>query len=97
MKKLGIWPHFDRGEVFGSRYVKVNQILLQLRDKLQIDLWTFDALWWYLDQKETGDLQATEDYDTADTSIGSEQRFGLTSHLHEFLRDNWNHVELGRD
>ncbi|HDR46814.1 MAG TPA: hypothetical protein ENN94_03835, partial [Geoalkalibacter subterraneus] len=60
MKRLGIWPNFDRGESFGSRYVKVNQILLQLRDALQIDLWTLDALWWYLDQKETGDLPPVE-------------------------------------
>lgn len=99
MKRLGIWPNFDRGESFGSRYVKVNQVLLQLRDALQIDLWTLDALWWYLDQKETGDLPPVETGET--TTIGmsteSEQRFGLERHLHEFLRDNWNHVELGRD
>jgi len=30
-------------------------------------------------------------------STECEQRFGLERHLHEFLRDNWNHVELGRD
>jgi len=48
MNRLGIWPEFDRGESFGNRYVKVNQILLQLRDTLQTDLWTLDALWWYL-------------------------------------------------
>lgn len=99
MKRLGIWPNFDRGESFGSRYVKVNQVLLQLRDTLQIDLWTLDALWWYLDQKETGDLPHVETGET--TTIGmsteSEQRFGLERHLHEFLRDNWNHVELGRE
>jgi hypothetical protein len=99
MKRLRIWPNFDRGESFGSRYVKVNQILLQLRDSLQIDLWTLDALWWYLDQKETGFLPPVETGET--TTIGmsteSEQRFGLERHLHEFLRDNWNHVELGRD
>lgn len=93
MKRLGAWPNFDRGESFGSRYVKVNQVLLQLRDALQIDLWTLDALWWYLDQErdpppgKTGETTSTE----------SEQRFGLERHLHEFLRDNWNDVELGRD
>lgn len=99
MKRLGIWPNFDWGESFGSRYVKVNQVLLQLRDSLQIDLWTLDALWWYLDQKETGDLPPVETGGT--TMIGmsaeSEQQFGLERHLHEFLQDNWNQVELGRD
>ncbi len=38
MKRLGIWPEFDHGESFGNRYVKVNQLLLQLRDALQTDL-----------------------------------------------------------
>ncbi len=96
MKQLGIWPHFDRGESFGSRYVKVNQILLQLRDALKIDLWTLDALWWYLDQRDSlppGD----SDPIPGDVWAESEQRFGLERHLHEFLRDNWQHIELGRD
>lgn len=99
MKRLGIWPHFDRGESFGNRYVKVNQVLLQLRDALDIDLWTLDALWWYLDQKESGDLPPTEVDEVPPGGIGTaaEQRFGLERHLHEFLRDNWNQVELGRE
>jgi len=95
MKRLGIWPEFERGEPFGSRYVKVNQILLQLRDMLQTDLWTLDALWWYLDQEESGVLPPVE------TSTGAlaqnEQRFGLERHLHEFLRDNWSRLELGQE
>jgi len=99
MKRLGIWPQFDRGESFGSRYVKVNQFLLQLRDALQVDLWTLDALWWYLDQKEAGDLPSTEVGKTLPGGVSTEpeQRFGLERHLHEFLRDNWEHTELGRE
>ena len=99
MKRLRIWPHFERGESFGNRYVKVNQILLHLRDALKIDLWMLDALWWYLDQKESGDLPTTEVGETlpGGVSVGSEQRFGLERHLHEFLRDNWNQIELGRE
>ncbi|MCK4872881.1 MAG: DUF1016 family protein [Phycisphaerales bacterium] len=99
MKRLDIWPQFDRRELFGSRYVKVNQILLQLRDALQVDLWTLDALWWYLDQKESDDPPPTGVGETVPggMSVESEQRFGLERHLHEFLRDNWNRVELGRE
>ncbi len=92
MKRLGIWPYFNRGESFGKRYIKVNQTLLQLRDTLQIDFWTLDALWWYLDQKESGDLPPS-----GGVSPVAEQRFGLERHLHEFLRDNWNQIELGRE
>jgi hypothetical protein len=99
MKKLGVWPQFDRGEPFGSRYIKVNQILLQLRDALQIDLWTLDALWWYLDQLEAGYIPPeveTEPFPPSGPSEG-EQRFGLERHLHEFLRDNWDQIELGKE
>lgn len=96
MKQLGIWPRFDRGESFGNRYVKVNQILLQLRDALQIDLWTLDALWWFLDQSETN-LPDGAELVPPDILVENEQRFGLERHLHEFLRDNWNHLKLGQE
>jgi len=99
MKRIGIWPTFDRNESFGSRYVKVNNILLQLKDSLQLDLWTLDALWWYLDQKESEDLPLGEVAKTAygGVSTESEQRFGLERHLHEFMRDNWDRLELGSE
>jgi len=96
MKQLGIWPRFERGESFGSRYVKVNQILRQLRDALQIDLWTLDALWWFLDQPKPNVAEGAEPVTSA-VSGENEQRFGLERHLHEFLRDNWNHLKLGRE
>jgi hypothetical protein len=98
MKRLGIWPVFDRGESFGSRYVKVNQILLQLRDALSIDLWTLDALWWFLDQQESGEVLVSEGSDaTSRPSVETEQSFGLERHLHEFLRDNWSRLEIGQE
>lgn len=87
MKRLGIWPEFDRGEPFGNRYVKVNKILLKLRDALQTDLWTLDALWYYLDVAQCDDL----------SPVDGEPRFGLERHLHEFLRDNWDRLDLGRE
>lgn len=99
MKRLGIWESFDRGESFGSRYLKVNSILLQLQKSLEIDLWTLDALWWYLDEKEAGNLIAVKSGDTTSSTVSgdNEQRFGLERHLHEFLRDNWNQLDLGRE
>lgn len=98
MKRLGIWPAFDRGESFGSRYVKVNQILLQLRDALQIDLWTLDSLWWFLD-KESEAVPMMEKTGSAASPVSAEnkQGFGLERHLHEFLRDNWSHLKLGQE
>ena len=106
LKRLGVWPDFERGDSFGKRYVKVNQVLLRIRDALETDLWTLDALWWFLDQSDSSDSSgADEEVDeilelaakVSETSATTDQRFGLERHLHEFLRDNWNHVELSKD
>lgn len=93
LKQLEIWPKFERGESFGNRYVKVNHVLNQLRDALEIDLWTLDALWWFLDQQSSEGEPETEETEFFE----GEQRFGLERHLHEFLRDNWDYIELGQE
>jgi YhcG PDDEXK nuclease domain len=102
MKRLGIWPNFERGDSFGRRYVKVNQVLLRVRDALETDLWTLDALWWFLDQTDPGVVEqavvGTELVNEVNAAIASAgQHFGLERHLHEFLRDNWNRIELSKD
>lgn len=93
MKRLNIWPEFERGESFGNRYVKVNQILLKLRDELQTDLWTVDTLWYYLDLIEDSRTKTNFNGGPAE----SEPYFGLERHLHEFLRDNWERLELSNE
>lgn len=98
MKKLGIWPRFEHGEPFGSRYTKVNKVLLEARDHLQTDLWTLDAVWWYLDEHDAPVEPEIEGSGIASNeSEQGEHRFGLERHLHDFLRDNWEHTELGKD
>lgn len=95
---------FRLGISFGSRYVKVNQVLLALRDELATDLWTLDSLWWFLDEEDTGALQDgafTEALIRRDEEIEvaaevANQRFGLERHLHDFLRDNWNALEIAQ-
>jgi hypothetical protein len=92
--QFGIWPKMNRGESFGKRYEKVNQILLQLRDALKVDLWTLDSLWWYLDQaKETSIVENGGEGDESTVL----QSFSLERHLHEFMRDNWERIELGKE
>ncbi len=39
LKKLGLFPEFDRGDAFSDRYVKVNQVLNDLKEKYGISLW----------------------------------------------------------
>ena len=91
MEALGFWPRFDRGKSFGRRYDKVNAVLLEAARDLSMIVWTLDGLWWRALEPEdeikgSGELGGPED----------EPRFALERHLHEFLRDNWEKTELGR-
>ena len=96
LKELKLWPEFERGLTFGQRYIKVNETLRRLADELGADLWTLDWLF--------GDLRFGPDEDIVSGPEPSEQRedvglqkFGLERHLHEFLRDNWDWTELGKE
>jgi hypothetical protein len=51
LKKLKIFPEFNRGITFGEKYKLVNTVLLDLAEKLDIDLWTLDRLWWRVMKK----------------------------------------------
>jgi hypothetical protein len=104
LKSLEIWPKYDQTNTPGRRYAKVNQVLNDLAHDLEIDLWTLDALWW--------SVQAGTDLPrgwTSEAEISVErevvpeltplvsQSFKLEKYLQEFLRDNWDHTELGRE
>lgn len=101
MKELGLWPDFARPSTFGQRYETVNQVLLETASKLDIDLWTLDMLWWRVEIPCKSDelLEAvSQDVGMADAAQGvSEEACGLERHLHDFLIDNWEHIELGKE
>jgi hypothetical protein len=95
LKELELWPDFDRGVDFATKYTEVNKILLDISQQLGVDLWTLDTLWW-----RAGDVTADEtDKDEAITTEQVENPliFGLEKYLHEFLRDNWEHTEIGNE
>lgn len=52
LQHLGLWPKFARGTSEGQCYVILNRQLLNLADRLRIDLWTLDALWWVIQYNE---------------------------------------------
>ena len=62
IKVLGLWPKIKRGESFGRRYTKINDVLLGLAGKLGTDLWTLDTLLWKaLDEKPADNKKGTAD------------------------------------
>jgi len=90
MRKLSLWPEFDRGLQFGSRYDAVNAVQLRIAKEIEVDLWTLDALWWRVSRPITDPLPRDNGNDEIQT-------FGLERHLHEFLRDNWDKTSLAKD
>jgi len=101
---LGIYPKFERGEKFGSRYAKFNTILNDLARSVDCDLWTLDAVWWLLEEGDVtpGGPSTSTPVETlagvAEVSIGaSAMVFGLERHLHDFLFENWDKLDIGRE
>ncbi len=103
MRKLGIWPKYEWGNSFGKKYEKLNQILLDLAQDLNVDMWTLDALWWFLRggdvmPKDVSILQEQSvQSDVSDVLPTEAQRFALERHLQDFLLDNWDRTDLGKD
>ncbi len=100
LKILNLWPQFARGDSFGTRYARINTIFQEITHHTRIDLWTIDILWWTI--QKTSLIKGVEgDGGEVIVDGGTEpdasQRFGLERHLHEFLRDNWNHLSLGKE
>lgn len=93
MKELGLWPQFEWGATIGERYHLINLTLLRLANDLQVDLWTLDALWWDASKSEH-DPDPTV---VKETSADIDHRFRMEAYLQDFLINNWDQIELGRD
>lgn len=99
LKHLGVRLEFDRGASPGRRYRAINSVLHQLKDGVGVDLWTLDALLWAaIKRVDTGVSDRGTDFEpVAEGEPDETQRFGLEKYLHEFLLDNWDATELGKD
>ena len=45
---VGAWPTHRPGERAGDQYASLNSTLVRFARDLGFDLWTLDALWWYI-------------------------------------------------
>lgn len=59
MRDRGIWPTFPHGSSPGKKYEIINSVLIDLSEKLGVDLWTLDALWWVskLERQNNGEIK----------------------------------------
>ncbi|MBX9769889.1 MAG: hypothetical protein K2X29_00875, partial [Candidatus Obscuribacterales bacterium] len=100
MRRLNIFPEKDWGESKGQQYTKINELLVSIATQLQTDLWTLDALWWFIEtsSKQQGILANQPPQIVSEPELTSNgQRFRLEQHLHDFIFDNWDNIDLGKD
>jgi hypothetical protein len=55
LKALKLWPAFERGSTDGQRYKILNDLYLELADRIGIDLWCLDGLWHVINEKSKAD------------------------------------------
>lgn len=98
LRLLGLWPDFPRGVSMGTTYAAINDLLLRMAGDLNIDLWILDALWHQLRVREAGEAVGDFIEDVIEILPVSEgTHFGLERHLHDFLYDNWDRTDLGKE
>ena len=97
--ELGMMPDFPRGTRFGERYEAINQVLLEIAGAIEVDLWTLDALWWGLNDEDAADHEDPEPVQRAGASSGvaRNRSFALERHLHDYLFENWQGLELAAE
>ncbi|SOH95629.1 hypothetical protein SAMN06273572_11341 [Monaibacterium marinum] len=52
LKKIGLWPSFERGLTIGGRYQVVSDILRDLGEQLNVTQWELDHLMWLVLQDD---------------------------------------------
>lgn len=94
LRQVDLWPNFEKGEGVGGRYEKINGLLLRLSSDLRIDLWTLDALWWFLLEPDRLPQRGAEA--TPQPAQGAES-FALERQLEEFLLENWDRTPIAKE
>jgi hypothetical protein len=73
MTRLQFWPQFARGSSFGERYAEVNSRLNNISERIGVDLWTLDSLWWLTElehEPEKHQFSGSESGGTSGASLG---------------------------
>lgn len=87
LKQLDLWPDFEYGSDFGQRYERVNEVLRDLSNELDLDFWDLDALLGYIVEREEDDEETVEDAEGTG-------EFVKERHLQQYLVNHWNRMGL---
>lgn len=101
LAELELLPETPRGASFGERYAAMNAVFIALADELGVDLWTLDTVWWYLwpdeDEGEVEEVPFTPMESSLVPSPTKKARFALERHLHDYMFDNWDRLDLAQN
>lgn len=100
LKKLKIFPRFNSRDHFSVKYLKVNQVLLDLSARYSVSLWQIDGV--------LGEIAGNGPFlqEVDEEQVESEVRqygledvynFGMEKHLEDFLIANWDKTEIGKN
>lgn len=101
LKKLKLFPAFQRNKKFGGKYQKINEVLLELASEHNISLWQLDGVLGdiagaspFLGRDEENEEQIEEELRAH--GVEDPVVFGMEKHLEEFLIANWEKTIFGK-
>ncbi|HDP97806.1 MAG TPA: DUF1016 family protein [bacterium] len=100
LRQLNLFPEFRRGESFSDKYLKVNHVLNELKEKYAISLWQLDGIMGEIAGNSPfptmSDEEATIDAEIKEHGLEYVYNFGMEKHLEDFLIANWDKTEIGK-
>lgn len=90
MKGFGIFPQFT-AESFAEKYVKINEIIIDLAKQNQLSLWQMDTVWWMGIHKEDAEIEKKEE---AEAGVYSSE---IEAQLEDLIIGKWEKISEFKD
>ena len=99
LKQLNLFPKFKAKDSFADKYLKVNDILLELAIKYNISLWNLDGIFGDITGDSPFEAKSFEEEveeDAEEHGITDIVNFGMEKHLEDFIIENWDKTVFGK-
>lgn len=101
LRKLNLFPSFSPQDSFVSKYLKVNDVILDLSQKYNVTLWQLDGVLGEISGSGPFEAAPTEEEKVAEEvrrehGVEDVTNFGMESHLEDFLIANWSKTIFGK-
>jgi len=99
LKTLKLFPKFLPKDSFANKYLKVNEVILDLAQKYNITLWQLDGIFGEISGSSPfGLIQSEEEAveeEVQEHGVVDPANFRMESHMEDFLIANWNKTIFG--